>query len=109
MSFQPKKIIYFYPSSLPKPPVQWDREFEDLVIEYESDFPTDEDYWSSIPKDTLVIIDDNWQKASNCEAVSNSFKVFSRHCKYSIIVVSQSFYEKGSYALVIRLVYFVNS
>ena len=36
ISFTPSKVIYFYPASLPKPPVQWDHEFPDLPIEYDS-------------------------------------------------------------------------
>ena len=102
MSFLPRKIIYFYPASLPRPPVEWHTEFPDIPIEYDSELPMDEDWWATVPKDTLIVIDDNWEIAANSSAIANTFKVFARHGRYSVIIVSQSYFERGPYSIVIR-------
>ena len=98
----PTKVIYFYPRSLPRPPVSWDREFPELPIEYDSELPLDEEYWASVPKDTLIIIDDNWELAANSPSIAQAFKCFARHGRYSIIIVSQSYFERGSHSIIIR-------
>ena len=50
------QIIYHYPDALVHPPVDWHQKFKDIPVTYEEGIPKDSDYWSNIPKHSLVVI-----------------------------------------------------
>ena len=50
------QIIYHYPEALADPPIQWHLIFKNIPVTYESGIPNNGDYWSSIPKNSLVVI-----------------------------------------------------
>ena len=58
-------------------------------MEYEEDIPTNTDYWRTIRKDSLVIIDDLWSLAANSVDIGKAFKVYSKKIGFSLIIVSQ--------------------
>ena len=49
-----------------------------------------------------VILDDVWTEASNCAEVANAFKVYARKQRYSILLITQSFFENGRFGKTIR-------
>lgn len=50
------QIIYHYPEALVHPPVDWHSKFHDIPVIYEEGIPNDQEYWSNIPKNSLVVI-----------------------------------------------------
>ena len=68
---------------------KWHEKFHDIEVEYEEDKPTNADYWRSIRKDSLVIIDDLWSLAANSIEVGKAFKVYAKKIGFSLIIVSQ--------------------
>jgi len=70
LGFQPRRILYLYPeglgfilfnffnfsSALSTPPVNWDIIFPEIPVEYDTGISPDKDYWSTIEKNTLVVI-----------------------------------------------------
>ena len=50
------QIIYHYPEALVDPPVNWHLTFKNIPVTYEEGIPNDSAYWSSIPKNSLVVI-----------------------------------------------------
>lgn len=50
------QIIYHYPEALVTPPVDWHNKFHDIPVIYEEGIPNDQEYWSNIPKNSLVVI-----------------------------------------------------
>ena len=50
------QIIYHYPEALVEPPVDWHHQFKNIPVTYEEGLPNDPDYWSSIPRNSLVVI-----------------------------------------------------
>ena len=76
--------------------------FYPIIVEYEEGLPTSSEYWSTIEKDSLVVLDDCWYEAANNEEVSLAFKVYARKQRYSIICISQSFFETAKRAKIIR-------
>ena len=98
-----------------KSPVKWCEKFENIQVEYEQGIPKNADYWTNIEKNTLgsklffsiftifsVILDDLWNEASNSNEVSNAFKIYARKRKYSLLVITQSFFENGRFGKIIR-------
>ena len=102
ISVRPRIIRYHYPEALNKPPVRWCEKFENIQVEYERGIPPQAEYWTSIENNTLCILDDLWHEASNCVEVANAFKIYARKQKYSLVVVTQSFFENGRYGKIIR-------
>ena len=39
-----------------EPPVKWHLLFDNIPVTYEEGLPLDSDYWSNIPRDSLVVI-----------------------------------------------------
>lgn len=50
------QIIYHYPAALSEAPVKWHEMFQNIPVTYEEGLPNDAEYWSTIPKNSLVVI-----------------------------------------------------
>ena len=96
------QIIYHYPSFLLDPPIRWHETFKNIPVTYEEGLPDDADYWSSIPKNSLVVIDDLWSQAAENDHICMAFKCFSRHKHYNIIIISQNYFDRGRNSVSIR-------
>ena len=91
------QIYYFYPDYLPEIPA----EFDTQVI-YKPGLPCKSEL-ASLPRNTLLILDDLMTEVSQCEDISKLFSVIARKRNISIILIVQNIYERGRYFRNIRL------
>ena len=98
---KPKTIYYHYPPELTSIPVKWHSMFESLNVKYIQGLP-DECEWNSVKPNSLVIIDDLYVECVNNEAAAKAFKIYSKKRNFSIILVSQFFFDRGPYSSTIR-------
>ena len=88
-----EQIKYYYPEYLDNCPVCW----HDLIstpILYHSGFP-EKDEILSLPKNSLIIIDDNMKKVVNSELMRQLFNVISGKQNISVICVTQNYFTQG--------------
>ena len=93
------RIYYCYPDDFDEPPVDWG-EWEDVMVTFVPYMPG-KDFFKSVEKDSLVVFDDNFDQAIKNPAISQAMRVHSRR-RFSVILITQMFYEKGQYSRVIR-------
>lgn len=53
-------------------------------------------------KKQFLFSDDLWSQSAENSEVSMAFKCYARHKNYNIIIISQSYFERGKYAIPIR-------
>ena len=87
-------IFYIYPEELDSPPVDWDERFPEKNIEYMNAIP-DLMFFNSVPRNSLIIVDDLWTEACNSPEMIKAYKVFSRKMQLSLVLVSQSYFSGG--------------
>jgi hypothetical protein len=95
-----EQIKYYYPEYLDDCPVCW----HDLIstpISYHSGFP-EKDEILSLPKNSLIIIDDNMKKVVNSELMRQLFNVISGKQNISVICVTQNYFTQGPHSRDIR-------
>ena len=97
----PKTIYYHYPPELTSIPVKWHSFFPSLNIKYIQGLP-DETEWNQVKPNSLVIIDDMYVECVNSEAASKAFKIYSKKRNFSIVLISQFFFDRGTYSSTIR-------
>ena len=59
-------------------------------------------FFANIKKNSLVIVDDQYTDATKAPQIDRAFKIDRRHNKFSIILITQSIYEKGNICKSIR-------
>ena len=91
------RIIYNYPDYLE----ETDIEFQSIV-EYRSGL-ADQTFLASLPRNTLLIIDDLSLEVSKSVAINNLFAVEARKRNISVILITQNVYQRGEYFRNIRL------
>ena len=91
------KIIYLYPNYLVDSPIEFDQ-----IVEYRSDLD-DIAHYSSLPKNSLIIIDDLMLECGKSDDIMKLFSVVARKRELSIIFIVQNIYDTGRQFRNIRL------
>jgi len=94
-------VYYFYPNELDNPPVNWDKEFEDLEVSYHNELP-DATFFKLAKENSLIVFDDDYYKLSNCDEFAKAFRVYARKYNISVIAISQTYYEGQKHGRTIR-------
>lgn len=80
-------------------------EFPEIEVEYYEGVPTSDEFFKTefkSKKSTLLIFDDVYDSVVKSDAMSRAFKVYSKKMNFSIILTSQSYFERGAHASTIR-------
>ena len=93
-------VKYFFPMYLDESPVNYHESMETPIC-YENGFPTKESV-QSMPRNSLIIIDDQYDEVLKSDLMSQIFKVISGKKDLSIIVVTQNYFQQGKYSRDIR-------
>jgi len=94
-----KHIYYVYPDDFDEPPVNW-HTWPDIVVTYVPYMP-DIKFFKSVDMDSLIVFDDNFDQAIKNPSISQAMRIHSRR-KFSVILITQMFYEMGPFSRVIR-------
>ena len=81
--------------------LNWHKILKDVCVTYSEGLPGTS-FFSRIPENSLVVIDDQFEDAVNSKEISRAYKVDRRHSKFSIILITQSLFEHGKYDKAIR-------
>ena len=94
----PKQIVYYYPRFLKEKPVSWDEsDCLKIPIHFGIGLPSQDDI-DSLDNNTLIILDDLYDKAVNSEAIDHLFRVTSGKRDLSIMMMTQNCFSQGRYA-----------
>ena len=74
---------------------------EDVEVQYYEGLPSSA-FFATIPKRSVVVIDDQYEESINAPQIAKAFKMDRRHNEFSIILITQSIFENGKYAKCIR-------
>lgn len=74
---------------------------EDIDVTYYEGLPS-QSFFASIPKRSVVVIDDQYEESINAPQIAKAFKRDRRHNEFSIILITQSIFETGKYSKCIR-------
>ena len=91
------KIVYCYPEYLDEIPIELDQ-----IVEYRQG-TCDLNYFSSLPKNTLVIYDDLMNECGNSNDVMKLFSVIARKRNLSLIFIVQNIFDNSKQFRNIRL------
>ena len=94
------ELYYYYPSCLDEPPVDWHNEL-DIPIYYKTGLPNNNDY-SSMKRNSLIIIDDQAKEALNSAEIDFLFRVLSGKKEINLAILVQYYFSPGKYTLSIR-------
>ena len=83
-----EKIVYFYPEYLEEAPVEFDQ-----IVDYKPGL-ADLDYFSSLPKNSLIIYDDMMNECGSSKEIMQLFSVIARKRNLSIIFIVQNMYDQ---------------
>lgn len=81
--------------------LNWHTELPNVSVTYSDGLPSTQ-FFSNIKKNSLVVVDDLYEECINSSQIARAFKYDRRHNKFSILLVTQSLYEKGKWAKSIR-------
>ena len=91
------KIIYCYPDYLDDPPLKFDQ-----IVENKPGL-CDLQYFTTVPKNSLIIYDDLMDECGKSDEIMKLFSVIARKRNLSVIFIVQNMYEKGKQFRNIRL------
>jgi len=91
------KIVYCYPDYLCDFPAEFDQ-----IVEYQPGI-CDLTYFSSLPKNSLVILDDMMSECGNSDMIMKLFSVVARKRNLSVIFIVQNIYDRTKQFRNIRL------
>jgi len=92
-----EKIVYCYPEYLCDVPAEFDQ-----IVEYQPGV-CDLEYFSTLPKNSLIILDDMMSECGNSDQIMKLFSVVARKRNLSVIFIVQNIYDKGKQFRNIRL------
>ena len=91
------KIIYCYPEYLIESPVEFDQ-----IVDYRPGLG-DLEFFSTLPKNTLIIYDDLMNECGNSKDIMKLFSVIARKRQLSIIFLVQNMFDRSKQFRNIRL------
>lgn len=91
------KIVYCYPDYLDEVPTDFDQ-----IVEYQAGL-LDLQYFSKIPKNSLIILDDMMSECGQSDVIMKLFSVVARKRNLSIIFIVQNVYDRSKQFRNIRM------
>ena len=91
------KIIYCYPDYLIDPPIDFDP-----IVEFRPGVG-DLEFYSSLPKNTLIVLDDLMSECGESKDIMKLFSVIARKRELSVIFLVQNMFDKSKQFRNIRL------
>ena len=96
-----KHVFYFGGGEQQATRLNWHNELKDVAVTYFEGLPP-ASFFTTIPKRSVVVIDDQFEEAINAPQIAKAFKMDRRHNEFSIILITQSIFETGKYSKCIR-------
>ena len=96
-----RHVFYFGGGQQQANRLNWHNEMEDVAVQYYEGLPSSS-FFATIPKGSVVVIDDQFEEAINAPQIAKAFRMDRRHNEFSIILITQSIFENGKYAKCIR-------
>ena len=93
-------IYYFHPCYLDEPPVDW-HESMSIPVSYQTGLPTLEQL-TSMPSQSLVVLDDLMDKCVSSEIIDHLFRVISGKKNLSVMIMTQNYFVNGKFSRNIR-------
>ena len=93
-------IYYFHPCYLDEPPVDW-HESMSIPVSYQTGLPTIEQL-TSMPSQSLVVLDDLMDKCVSSEIIDHLFRVISGKRNLSVMIMTQNYFVNGKFSRNIR-------
>ena len=81
--------------------LDWHNILKDISVTCAEGIPS-EHFFANILDNSLFVIDDQYEETIDAYQIAKAFKVDRRHQNFSIILITQSSFERGKYAKVIR-------
>ena len=98
---QIKNVYYFgCPGSKPER-LDWHSILKNVSVRYSEGLPT-ESFFTTVKKNSFIVIDDQYDDAVEDPVISRAFKVYRHHMKFSIMLITQSIFQGGKLAKGIR-------
>ena len=93
-------IYYFHPCYLEEAPVDW-HETMAVPVSYQTGLPSLEQL-TSMPKNSVVVLDDLMKKCNESEVIDQLFRVLSGKRHLSVMLMTQNYFGQGPFARNIR-------
>ena len=93
-------VYYFHPCYLDEPPVDW-HDSLNIPVSYQTGLPTVEQL-TSMPANSLVVLDDLMDKCVGSEVIDHLFRVISGKRKISVMIMTQNYFVNGRFSRNIR-------
>jgi hypothetical protein len=94
------KHVFYYSCPGARNP-KWNKSLSSIRIHFREGLPTIRQFLN-FPKNSCVIIDDQFEEAIESKDVQKAFTVYRRKFGFSLILISQNVFEKGKKAKTIR-------
>ena len=89
-------IYYYHPCYLDEPPVDW-HESMSIPVSYQTGLPTVEQL-TSMPPNSLVVLDDLMDKCVTSEVIDHLFRVISGKRRISVMIMAQNYFVNGRFS-----------
>ena len=96
-----KHVFYFGGGQQQASKLNWHNELDSIDVTYYEGLPSSS-FFATIPKRSVVVIDDQFEESINAPQIAKAFKMDRRHNEFSIILITQSIFETGKYSKCIR-------
>ena len=93
-------VYYFHPCYLDEAPVNW-HETMNIPVSYQTGLPSVE-LLTSMPTNSVIVLDDLMDKASASETIDHLFRVISGKRKISVMMMTQNYFAPGRFSRNIR-------
>jgi hypothetical protein len=93
-------IYYFHPCYLDEAPVNW-HETMNVPVSYQTGLPSLEQL-TSMPKNSVIVLDDLMKKCNESEVIDQLFRVLSGKRHLSVMLMTQNYFGQGPFARNIR-------
>ena len=93
-------VYYFHPCYLDEPPVDW-HESMSIPVSYQTGLPSVEQL-TSMPSNSLVVLDDLMDKCVGSEVIDHLFRVISGKRRISVMIMTQNYFVNGRFSRNIR-------
>ena len=89
-------VYYYHPCYLEEQPVDWHESMK-IPVSYQTGLPTLE-HLTSMPQNSLVVLDDLMDKCVTSEVIDHLFRVISGKRKISVMIMAQNYFVNGKFS-----------